>query len=164
MVLCASARVGLGIFLYHTIMRLDIKQNKAMGLALLGIALYLFAAFLVTRTARELIPQHFLYAIAFCILALAALIRRAFLSNRVTCLIGKLSFSIYPHAFRYHNSGKAASALAHDRREPFEFGCAFALVLVVSLGLSALTYLAVEHLESGWASGLLTNWNEDKLQ
>lgn len=88
---------GLGIIAYQIFKRYqgDCKDRNS-GLFLLFLSLFLFISFHSARTSKDLIPQHLLYGIAFCVFALSLhLYPIKLFVNPITRWIGKLSFSIY---------------------------------------------------------------------
>lgn len=84
----------LGILLYHIIKKYPDKDKK-IGLLFLFVSIFLFVAFLTPQTFNDLLPKHFLYGIAFLFFALSLYFSpKLFLVNKITILIGKLSFSL----------------------------------------------------------------------
>jgi peptidoglycan/LPS O-acetylase OafA/YrhL len=87
---------GLGILVYHLFVRYRNLQDRFLGMVLLLVSFFIMAAFLETHTYNELLPQHVLMAVGFCLLALGLYFSQLrLLVNPVTTLIGKISFSMY---------------------------------------------------------------------
>jgi len=110
------------------------------------VAAFLFLAFLTADTFYNLLPEHFLYGFAFIFFALSLHFwPNVLLVNKITTLIGKLSFSIYLVHF-----------IVIDMLPPILFKngiilngnigfiLAYFLVLLISMGISFITYYLIE--------------------
>lgn len=130
-----------GILLFHLVKKYP-NQDKTIGLLFLFITLFLFTAFLQTNTFSNLLPQHFLYSIAFLFFSLSLHFwPHALLVNRITSLIGKLSFSIYlVHIMVINilNSILLKNGFILDGNKNFVLK--YLLVLTISISISYITY------------------------
>jgi len=131
----------LGILLYHIITKCPDK-DRTVGLLFLFVSIFLFIAFLTPQTFNDLLPKHFLYGIAFLFFALSLYFYpNEFLVNKITILIGKLSFSLYLVHFMVLN--KIAQFI---KITPGDIGfiLAFLLCLLFSILFSYITHNLIE--------------------
>ncbi len=134
----------LGILTYHVI-RAHPNQDKVLSAAFLCVSFFLAAAFLQASTFQTLLPQHFMYGVVFAFFALALHFDpESMFVNRVTTLIGRLSFSIYIVHFMILNLLKEVFDNGFPMMGTSGFALAYLLVLGLSMGLSSILYRAVE--------------------
>lgn len=135
----------LGILLYHLVKKYP-AQDKTTGMLFFGVSVFLMAAFLTTETFFNLLPEHFLYGLAFLFLGLALHFwPNALFVNRPITLIGKLSFSIYSVHFLVIDllrNWLVTSGIVLEGN--LGFTLAYLLVLVISIGISWVTYHLIE--------------------
>lgn len=136
---------GVGIIVYHLFKRWRDTRDRTLSAILLLSALLLFVAFLGASSFQNILPQTFLYAVAFGIFALALHFwPTRILVNPVTQWIGKLSYSIFLTHFavlallgRVFPNGFILSG-------DLGFVVAFVLTTLLSAGVSVLAYNLVE--------------------
>lgn len=137
----------LGILLFHVI-KLYPKGGTKTASYLLYSALFFFLFFIFTHTYIDIVPKHYLYGIVFVVFALSLHYSpRKLFVNRITVLIGKLSFSIYiVHTGVLLALGSLFSKLPEEFRLAGDGGFVFAflLVLMLSIGVSYVSYKLVE--------------------
>jgi peptidoglycan/LPS O-acetylase OafA/YrhL len=134
----------LGILAFHLIRKYP-TIDKSMASFLLVSSLLLFAAFLIIQTYENLLPQHILYGIAFLLFALSLHYSpQKLFVNRLTVLVGRISFSIYLFHFlilsvleNFFSSGFPISG-------NLGFGLAYALLLALSICISYVTHRVIE--------------------
>jgi peptidoglycan/LPS O-acetylase OafA/YrhL len=135
----------LGILLYHIVKKYP-DQDKTIGLLFLFVSIFLFTAFLRTKTFGDLLPQHFLISIAFLFFSLSLHFwPHVLLVNRITTLIGKLSFSLYLIHFIVLNimsSILLKNGFILNGNKGFVLN--YLLALILSIGISYVTYNLIE--------------------
>lgn len=142
---------GLGILTYHLFREHEHKANRLAGFALFTTSLLLMYACLHLKTYRNIVPQHFMYGVAFvCFILSLHFYPTRLLVNRLSCQIGKLSFSIYLNHFL------VLGLLQHNIKFDYEIGsygyiAAVMTVLTISAALSYCTYQYIE--QPGIAAG-----------
>lgn len=149
-VMCLPAQMGvfgLGFVLYFLFIRID--QNKKMNSYLyVAVSLYIMLALFNSKvhlSAYDLFPHHFIYGIAFLFLAYAlSIYPLPIFVNRITQKIGKVSYSLYlTHGVVLYGLKKITTcklSLHHD----LQFLFYYLLMIVLTYGLSLLTYQFVE--------------------
>ena len=134
----------IGILLYHIIKKHPHKDNKA-SLFCLFVSIFLFTTFSTVHTYRNLLPQHFFYGVAFLFFALSLYLwPQKLLVNKITTLIGKLSFSIYLVHFMVLEMMKSIFVNGFILNGNSGFLLAFVLIITLSTSFSFITYNIVE--------------------
>lgn len=133
-----------GILLYHVVAKYPCA-NRQIGLFLLVVSMFLFIAFLSVSTYGNLLPQHFMYGVAFLTFSLSLnYFPNKYFVNNLTIWLGRLSFSIYLVHFG------VLIILKHIFTSGFWFAgnvgfiMAFVLVLILSASISYVSYRLVE--------------------
>lgn len=134
---------GLGILAYQ-ILRNQPVQNKSLGGALVFLFLFMFAAFLQTNTYMGFIPAHIFYGVAFIVLTLGLYFNPVkIFVNPFTKWIGKISYSLYlvhfiflPYLHKWINFEMFGKTV--------QFTLYFIILMVISSGISYITYRFVE--------------------
>lgn len=136
---------GLGILTYHIFNQHQDRKDERLGTTLLALSLFLFVSFWSASSYRNFLPQHFLYSGVFCIFALSLHFYpyKVFV-NPIVDWIGKLSFSIYLIHFAVLKLMKILFIKNLLPSGELGFIVAFIVVMLVSIGISTLTYWAVE--------------------
>lgn len=136
---------GMGIIAYHIFKRYQACNDRRFGLFLLFLSLFLFISIHSARTTKDLIPQHLLYGIAFCVFALSLhLYPTRLFVNPITRWIGKISFSIYlTHILIIRIMPDFITDNIIHIGNP-GFIIAFVILLTFSVGVSSITYRIIE--------------------
>lgn len=135
----------LGLLLYHLIKKYPSADKKTASL-LRWLSFFLSLAFLETQTFQNLLPQHFLYGIAFMIFSLSLYYSpNAFFVNRLTLSLGRLSYSIYLIHFLIIDILKKIVSNDLFLKGNLGFFLAFILVLALSMFISCITYNVIEY-------------------
>jgi peptidoglycan/LPS O-acetylase OafA/YrhL len=133
--------LGIVLFFLH---KNQTIITPAFGKLFLALAIFLMAGLIIGN--YPFLPKHFMYGIGFVLLTLglAGYPLKIFV-NRVTCFLGKISYSIYlTHVLGIRLAGKAARALALNSTPT---SALLALVLLGGLftvSISILTYWLIE--------------------
>ncbi len=137
----------LGILLYHIIKKYpDIDDRYASLILLVSLLLlFLFLSFLKSDVFYGLLPKHFLYGVAFLVFALALhYLSPVIMVNKVTMLIGRLSFSIYLVHFAVLFAMQKLFPGGFILNGDSGFVMASILILIVSICLSYVTHYMIE--------------------
>ncbi|MCE9646785.1 MAG: acyltransferase [Chloroflexi bacterium] len=150
----------LGILLYHLTKQYP-DRDRVMGLLFLLISLYLFTAFLKTNTFKDLLPQHFLYGIAFLFFSLSLHFwPSALLVNKVTTLIGRLSFGIYLAHFMVIKLMRTVffkdGFILNGNKGAL---LAYLLVLAASMGISYIAHNLIEVPGINWGRRIIKGFS-----
>lgn len=136
---------GLGILAYQILRNQRPASNKSLGGALLLAFVFMFIAFLKINTYMSLMPIHFFYGIAFVILTAGLYFHSSRLFvNPLTRWIGKISYSLYLVHFILLPYVKNWIDLGPYFGKTVQFALYFIIVLVVSSGISFMTYRFIE--------------------
>lgn len=134
----------LGILLFHIIEKFPYTDRKISLLFLLSS----FFAFIVLLTAypySKLLDEHFLYAIALFFFSLSLhFFSNSFFVNRMTVLIGKLSYSLYITHFLVLNVMESVFENGFIISGDGGFIVAYLLILIVSTAISWVLYNLIE--------------------
>lgn len=134
---------GLGILAYQ-ILRGQPARNRNLGGALIVLSLFLVVAFLQSSTYKDFIPPYFLYGITFVVLTLGLYFNPLkLLVNSVTQWIGKISYSLYLVHFIFLPYLREWINLDGFGKTE-QFALYFIVLLVISSGISYMTYRFVE--------------------
>jgi peptidoglycan/LPS O-acetylase OafA/YrhL len=134
---------GVGIVVFHVIRNSQRMRSKGLGIVLQATAIVLFIAFLEVTTFRNLFPQHFLYGVAFGVLAVGMYLHPTWLLvNPVTQLIGKISFSMYILHFVVCKLLSASHIVPYTGTGGFLI--AYLGVVAVTCIAAVITYHAIE--------------------
>lgn len=136
---------GLGILAWLTLRNYQPASSKSLGNAFLLTFVFMFVTFLTTNTYLDLMPMHFFYGIAFVVLAAGLYFNpvRLFV-NPFTQWIGKISYSLYLVHFIFLPYVKTWINLEPYFGKTVQFVLYFIIVLVVSSGISFMTYRFIE--------------------
>ena len=133
-----------GILVFHLINKYP-HCDKKTALFMLFSAIYLLLAFMHVDTYFSLIPHHVLYGLFFALFSLSLHYSpQIFFVNRVTVLLGKLSFSIYLVHFMVLKEFKKLFSDGFLLDGNIGFITAFIFVLAVSVCISYVTHRAIE--------------------
>ena len=134
----------LGILLFQVIKKYE-SIDRQTALLFLVWAFFLLFAFLSVGTYRNLLPDYFLYSIAFVFFILGLYYYpQKLLVNPVIVFIGKLSFSVYlVHFIVLHQLGKRLPG-GFSLNSNLNLLLAYVLTLAISVGISYLTYRFIE--------------------
>ena len=133
-----------GILVFHLINKYP-HCDKKTALFMLFSAIYLLLAFMHVDTYFSLIPHHVLYGLFFALFSLSLHYSpQIFFVNRVTVLLGKLSFSIYLVHFMVLKEFKKIFSDGFLLDGNIGFITAFIFVLAVSVCISYVTHRAIE--------------------
>lgn len=134
----------LGILLYQVIIRFPEKNNQ-IAFPLLLISFLLFYSFLGASTFADMLPNHFLYGLAFFVFSLSLHFQpQIFLVNKITTFIGKLSFSMYIVHFMVL---KLAGPFLTSKLAPqgnVEFLAMYLIVALLTISVSFFTHKFIE--------------------
>jgi peptidoglycan/LPS O-acetylase OafA/YrhL len=107
--------------------------------------MFLFISYVNYSCWGDLIPQHLVYACAFCVFAAALHFYPHWIFvNFFTQAVGKLSFSLYLSHFMVLNLFKSSFQGRFLFQGDLATGIAFLIVLGASMAVSAVTYFAIE--------------------
>lgn len=136
---------GIGILVYHLFQRYKTVTDRGLGFVLLLIFVFLAFAFLDTSTYQDLIPHHFLMAVAFAFLVFGMYFTNLrLLVNRATVWIGKISFSLYLVHFGMLRWLQAVFPHGFPLAGDFGMLAGYILLTVLAIIVSAVTYNLVE--------------------
>lgn len=136
---------GIGIAVYHTVRRFNEHRDRFLGLVLLALVIFLFAAFIEVKTSFNLLREHVLFGAAFGVFALSLYFYPCIvLVNPVSQWIGKVSFSVYLVQNLCIYCLKRFFGNGFPMKGNKGFLLAFFLVLAISVGISSVTYFLVE--------------------
>ena len=134
----------LGILLYQLVIKFP-EKNEQIALPLLLISFLLFYSFLDVNTFSNLLPNHFLYGMAFFLFSLSLHFHpRVLFVNRTTVLIGRLSFSIYIVHFLVLKMIGPFLIGRLSTQGNIEFLTIFIIVTALSIGVSFFTHKFIE--------------------
>ncbi len=141
----ADTPFGIGILVYHLFQRYKTVTDRGLGFVLLLIFVFLAFAFLDTSTYQDLIPHHFLMAVAFAFLVFGMYFTNLrLLVNRATVWIGKISFSLYLVHFGMLRWLQAVFPHGFPLAGDFGMLAGYILLTVLAIIVSAVTYNLVE--------------------
>jgi len=134
----------LGILLYQVVIKFP-EKDKQIALPLLLISFLLFYSFLGANTFSNLLPNHFLYGIAFFLFSLSLhFYPQIFFVNRMTIFIGRLSFSIYVAHFLVLKIVGPFLTSRLATQGNIEFLTIFLIITTLSIGVSFFTHKFIE--------------------
>lgn len=140
---------AIGIITYHLFARLHRQRSAILGLFLLAVGLSLFLVISLLGAASYLLPTHVLQSFTFgCVAIGLALHPTIVLVNRLTCWVGKLSYSLYLTHFAILGAmGRSIRYFSGSflrRESDLFFIVAFVLIITVAALVSTMTYKVIE--------------------
>lgn len=150
----------LGILLYHVIKN-DPSSDKRKAWPLLFIASLFFTFCLSMPSYLKIVPDHFSYGIAFWFFCLSLhYLPHPLFVNRITVVIGRLSFSIYLVHFMVLNLMNSLFPNGFIINGNIGFVFVFCLVLTLSALISFATHHLVEIPGINYGKKIINNFQK----
>jgi peptidoglycan/LPS O-acetylase OafA/YrhL len=136
---------GFGILAFHWFQSTRGATDPRLGPVLLVVALLLCLALVRVETTADLLPQHVLYALAFCVFAMALRLDPHWLFvNPLIVWVGKVSFSIYLVHFALIRIPQFSLHNTFGLKGDFGFWVVFGALMTASFLIAQVSYRLIE--------------------